>query len=93
MPQMLSKPMAGEGLYIYIFIGLTYCGQFDPYQEDMGTQKPTYYTSKILWDSEIRYLKVEKMIYMIITSAWRLQPYFQAHSMVVLTHQPLKFIL
>ena len=52
-----------------------------------------YYTSKILHKSEVRYPKIQKLFYSIIVAAKRLRPYFHAHSIVVLTDQPLKAVL
>ena len=63
-------------------------------QEDENwIQRPIYYTSKMLHNTEVRYSRVEKMIYTLIISSQWLCPYFQAHSIVVLTDQPLKVIL
>ena len=33
---------------------------------------------------------MEKLALALITAAWKLKPYFQAHIIVVLTDQPLK---
>ena len=33
---------------------------------------------------------MEKLAFALITAAWKLKPYFQAHTIVVLTDQPLK---
>ena len=33
---------------------------------------------------------MEKLAFVLITTAWKLKPYFQAHTIVVLTDQPLK---
>ena len=52
-----------------------------------------YHTSKMLYNAEVRYSRVEKMIYALIISSQRLRPYFQAHPIVVLIDQSLKIIL
>ncbi len=52
-----------------------------------------YYTSWVLRDAETRYSKLEKTIFAIVTSARMLRPYFQAHTIAILTDQPMKQIL
>lgn len=47
----------------------------------------------ILQDMKTGYSKAKKMIYILIIATKRLQPYFQAHLVVVLINQPLKSIL
>lgn len=47
----------------------------------------------MLYDVETRYSKPEKNIFALIIFVQCLGPYFQAHSIVVLTNQPLKAIL
>ncbi len=55
-----------------------------------GRKKPFYYISRILRDAETRYSKLEKTIFALIISARRLRPYFQAHTIAILTDQPMK---
>ena len=49
--------------------------------------------SKVLNEAEVRYPRLQKLIYSLIIVVKQLQPYFQAHSIIVLTDQPLKVIL
>ncbi|KAK3017829.1 hypothetical protein RJ639_003431 [Escallonia herrerae] len=56
-------------------------------------QKPIYYVSKVLQDVETRYPKIDKIALALIISARRLRPYFQSHTIVVLTDQPLRKVL
>ena len=62
-------------------------------REEDKVQKPLYYISKVLMGVETRYLKIEKLTYALLIAARKLQHYFQAHPIVVLTDQPLKQIL
>ena len=39
---------------------------------------------------EERYLRMEKLAFALITAARKLKPYFQAHTIIILTDQPLK---
>ena len=52
-----------------------------------------YYVNKVLLKAENRYLKIEKLDYALIIVARKFLHYFQAHTIIVLTNQPLKQIL
>ena len=52
-----------------------------------------YYTSKTLLLADTRYSPAEKIALALITSARKLRPYFQAHTIEVYTDCPLKLIL
>ncbi|GAV72417.1 RVT_3 domain-containing protein [Cephalotus follicularis] len=52
-----------------------------------------YYVSKALNDAEGRYPEVEKFAYALIIAARKLRPYFQAHTIKVLTDKLLRQIL
>jgi hypothetical protein len=42
---------------------------------------------------EAQYPRIEKLAFALVVSAWRLRPYFQAHTIRVLTEYPLKKVL
>ena len=44
----------------------------------------------MLRGAEKRYLQMEKLAFALITTMRKLKPYFQAHTIVVLTDKPLK---
>ena len=52
-----------------------------------------FYTSKALLDAETRYPKIEKLILALVVAARKLRPYFQAHTVIVMTQYPLRSIL
>ena len=56
-------------------------------------KKPIYYVSRALADAETRYSKIEQTTLALRSAAQKLCPYFQAHSVVILTDQPLRNIL
>ncbi|KAK3008565.1 hypothetical protein RJ639_013962 [Escallonia herrerae] len=91
-PPLLSKPFPGEDLLIYLSVTEVVDSTVLIREED-GVQKPIYYGSKVLQDMEIRYPKIEKIALALIISARRLRPYFQSHTIVVLTDQPLRKVL
>ncbi|KAF8117434.1 hypothetical protein N665_0010s0011 [Sinapis alba] len=59
-------------------------------KEDRGEHEPIFYTSKGMMDAKTQYSKLEKMALAVITSALKLKPYFQSHSIVILTNHPLR---
>ena len=62
-------------------------------KEDRGEQKPIFYTSRRMTGPETRYPTLEKMALAVVEAARKLRPYFQSHSVEVLTDQPLRTIL
>ena len=51
---------------------------------------PIYYVSKMLLDVETRYLPLKILALALVSATQKLWYYFQAHTIVVLTDQPLK---
>ncbi|KAK3023717.1 hypothetical protein RJ639_042727 [Escallonia herrerae] len=91
-PPLLSKPFPGEDLLIYLSVTEVAVSTV-LIREENGIQKPIYYVSKVLQDVETRYPKIDKIALALIISARRLRPYFQSHTIIVLTDQPLRKVL
>ena len=75
-PPLLSKPIEGEKLYIYLVVSketvsATLVG------EKEKIQWPVYYMSKRLLDAETRYLELEKLALALMVASRKLRPYFQ----------------
>jgi hypothetical protein len=86
---LLSIPREGEPLYIYLAaIDKTVSAAI--IRDDVGVQRPVYYTSKTMNGPEMRYLPLEKSTLALFITAKKLPHYFQAHTMIVLTSLPLK---
>ena len=81
-----------EVLFAYIAVAL-YAVSLVMIQVDNGIQRPVYYVSKSLHESEVRYLPLEKAILAVVLSTYKLPHYFQAYTVVVLTQLQLKTIL
>ena len=60
---------------------------------DSGVQRPVYYVSKSLHESEVHYLPLEKAILAVVHATRKLPHYFQPHTVVVLTQLLLKSLL
>ncbi|KAK3029305.1 hypothetical protein RJ639_040141 [Escallonia herrerae] len=89
---LLSKTFPGEDLFLYLSITEVAVSAVLVREGD-GVQKPIYCVSKVLQDVETRYPKIDRIVLALITSARRLRPYFQSHSIIVLTDQPLRKVL
>ncbi|XP_075655211.1 uncharacterized protein LOC142625439 [Castanea sativa] len=57
-------------------------------KEDDKVQKPVYYASQVLHGAKERYPPTEKLAFALVTAAHKLKPYFQAHTVIVLTDKP-----
>ncbi|XP_021802905.1 uncharacterized protein LOC110746996, partial [Prunus avium] len=89
---LLSTPLPGEDLILYLSVSATALSSV-LIRKSNGIELPIFYTSHALQDAEIRYPELKKLTYAHILPARKLRPYFQAHSIVVLTNQPLRQIL
>ena len=59
-------------------------------REEDNAQKPIYYASQALRGAEERYQPMEKLAFALVTAARKLKPYFQAHTVNVMTDKPLR---
>ncbi|KAK2997045.1 hypothetical protein RJ639_024856 [Escallonia herrerae] len=80
-PPLLSKPLPGEDLFLYLSVTKVAVSTVLVREED-GVQKPIYYISKVLQDIETKYSKIDKIALALIISARRLRPYFQSHTII-----------
>uniref|UniRef100_A0A2N9EWT7 Reverse transcriptase RNase H-like domain-containing protein n=1 Tax=Fagus sylvatica TaxID=28930 RepID=A0A2N9EWT7_FAGSY len=59
-------------------------------REEERIQKLVYYTSRALRGAEERYSNMEKLAFALLIASRKLRPYFQTHSIIVLTDYPLR---
>ena len=88
-PPLLSLSMPGEELYLYIAV-LQAAVRAALVRDEGGSQRPVYFISRAFRGAEERYPRMEKLAFALVTVARKLKPYFQAHTIIVLTDQPLK---
>jgi ribonuclease HI len=88
-PPVLSQSFPGEPLYVYLAVSQTAVSSALIAQRST-VQQPVYYTSRALQGAEMKYPSIEKLAFALVTSARKLRPYFQAHSIIVLTEHPLR---
>ncbi|XP_074313440.1 uncharacterized protein LOC141648611 [Silene latifolia] len=65
----------------------------DSVKEQEGVQHPVYYISKSLLPAETRYTSFEKLALALVTASYKLRPYFESHTIHVITNYPLKTIM
>ena len=85
----LSPSKLGEEPFLYLVVSPTVVSTALVKKEDK-VQKSVYYTSRALRGGEERYPSMEKLTFTLATVAHKLKPYFQAHTVVVLTDKPLR---
>src|SRR5438270_8910309 len=85
---LLTRPRLGESLIIYMAVTLE-AGSSVLMREESSVQLPIYYVSNIFKSAEVRYSRIEKIGYTLLLASRRLRPYFQAHTIQVMTDVPL----
>lgn len=81
-PPLLIKLEVGEELYLYLTVSSSSISSVLVREKDR-VQRPIYYISRVLQNVEIRYTRLKKLIFALVTLAKKLHPYFQAHTMVL----------
>lgn len=77
-PPLLSQAKRGEVLKLYLPVSPQAVSSMLVCDEG-GKQRPMYYTSRAFWEAEVRYPRIELLIFALIITARRLRPYFLAH--------------
>src|SRR5438105_9900586 len=95
---MLVPPMPEEPLLLYIAVASHVVSTtiIVERQEEGHIQKiqcPVYFVSEVLSESKIRYPQVQKILYTVLITSWKLVHYFQAHPISVVTSFPTGDIL
>ena len=88
-PPLLSSSMPGEELYLYIAVSQAAVSAA-LVRDEGGSQRPVYFISRAFRGAEERYPKMEKLAFILVTATRKLKSYFQAHTIIILTDQPLK---
>ena len=87
-PPLLSPSQPGEEIFLYLVVSPTAISAA-LIREEENVQKLVYYASRALRGAEERYPPMEKLTFALVMAARKLKPYFQAHTVVVLTDRPL----
>nr|GEX40192.1 reverse transcriptase domain-containing protein [Tanacetum cinerariifolium] len=89
---MLTAPKEKEELVIYLAATKKSISAVLMTERD-GKQMPVYFVSRALQGPEIKNTQMEKLILALVSASKRLKRYFQAHTIIVITDQPIKHIL
>ncbi|GJX66934.1 reverse transcriptase domain-containing protein [Tanacetum coccineum] len=89
---MLTAPKEKEELIIYLAAAKEAISAV-LMTERGGKQLPMYFLSRALRGPEINYTSMEKLVLALFSASKRLKRYFQAHTIVVITDQPIKQLL
>ncbi|KAI3828871.1 hypothetical protein L1987_02981 [Smallanthus sonchifolius] len=88
----LTVPMPRETLILYLSASEGAVGVV-LLVERKGVQTPVYYASRVLTCPETRYSTLEKLVLALVHTSRRLNIYFQAHPVTVLTNHKLQNVL
>ena len=91
-PPILVSPSEGELLTLYLVIS-DFSTSTVLIRDKDRVQHPVYYCSRALRGAEERYPKMEKLILALVTTARKLRPYFQAHTIEIPIEYPMKQVL
>ncbi|GJR69623.1 reverse transcriptase domain-containing protein [Tanacetum coccineum] len=89
---MLTAPKEKEELIMYLAAAKEAISAV-LMTERGGKQLPVYFVSRALRGPEINYTPMEKLVLALLSASRRLKRYFQAHTIVVITDQPIKQLL
>ena len=88
-PPILVTPSEGELLTLYLAVS-DFSTSTALVKERDGVQQLVYYYIRALRGAEERYPMIEKLILALVTTARRLRPYFQAHTIEIPIEHPMK---
>ncbi|GJR13539.1 reverse transcriptase domain-containing protein, partial [Tanacetum coccineum] len=89
---MLTAPKEMEELIIYLAAAKEAISAVLMTERE-GKQMPVYFVSRALQGPEINYTPMEKLVLALLSASRRLKRYIQAHTIVVITDQPIKQLL
>ncbi|GJZ77571.1 reverse transcriptase domain-containing protein [Tanacetum coccineum] len=85
----LTAPREHEELIIYLAVAKEAISAVLMTDRE-GRQIPVYFVSRTLRGPEINYTPMEKLVLALLSASKRLKRYFQTHTVVVITDQPIK---
>ncbi|GJT27527.1 reverse transcriptase domain-containing protein [Tanacetum coccineum] len=88
---MLTAPKEKEELIMYLAAAKEAISAVLMTERD-GKQMPIYFVSRALQGPKINYIPMEKLILALVSAGKRLKRYFRAHTIIVITDQPMKQI-
>jgi hypothetical protein len=93
-PPVLTAPCKTEQLLLYLVatthvVSTTIIIERQKDGHAYSVQRPVYFVSKVLSESKACYQLVQKLLYAVLITSWKLRHYFQEYSITVVTDYPL----
>jgi hypothetical protein len=97
-PPILMAPQPGENLLLYIaatthIVSTVIVVEHQEEGHTFEVQRSVYFISKVLSESKVRYLTIQKLLYGILITSRKLHHYFNAYNILVVSDFPLSDIL
>ncbi|GJV37275.1 reverse transcriptase domain-containing protein [Tanacetum coccineum] len=89
---MMASPQEKEELIIYLAAAKEAISAVLMTERD-EKQIPIYFVSRALRGTETNYTLMDKLVLALVSASKRLKRYFQAHTIIVITDQPIKQML
>ena len=89
-PPVLTSREAGDILYLYLVVSEILVSATLFKEDENWKQRPILFVSKSLSEAKTQYTLLEQATLALRVAAKKLHPYFQAHSIIVLTNPPLR---
>ena len=91
---VLVSPADGEPLLLYIaatkqVVSAIMVVEREEKGHALKVQRPVYFVSEILSDTETRYPQIQKLLYAVLIAKRKLRHYFESHPITVVTSFPL----
>ena len=91
-PPIMVSPSEGELLTLYLAFS-DFSTSAVRVRDKARVHHPIYYCSRALRGAKERYPRMKKLILTLVTTARKLRPYFQDHTIKVPTEYPIKQVL
>ena len=89
-PLVLASLKAGDILYLYLAVADVLVSAALFKEDENRKQRPVFFVRKSLSEVETRYTRLKQAALALHVEVKKLHPYFQAHSIIMLTNLPLR---
>ncbi|GAA0165044.1 hypothetical protein LIER_20544 [Lithospermum erythrorhizon] len=93
-PPVLRVPIQGKPLILYIAAHEQLVGALLAQENDGGKENSLYYLNRMMTPNELNYLPIEKLCLTLIFAIKKLNHYFQAHTINMISKaNPIKYVI